>query len=171
MLCHILILLLALFPEGLVLKRQTVSDLLDHVCGLQFGTVAPLRGESLQLDGSLGSKESERGWEALVLEGPDSGFQLVSRARVEAAGAGLVTGAQAGTAVVNLRWGIGARQGGDLRPGLSGEAVPPQAVVRRVLALAPSKKQHAVPVGHRRVAHQPGGARPGWEQEGTQKTM
>ena len=50
---------------------------------------------------------------------------------------GLVTGAEPGAAVVNLLRRVGARERGDLSPGLSGEAEPPQAAVWRVLALPP----------------------------------
>lgn len=75
-------------------------------------------------------------------------------------GAVLVAGAQANAAVVDLLWGGGAWQRGHLCPGQRGETVPPQAAGGGVLALASSEKQHAVSVGHSRVAHEPGRAGP-----------
>lgn len=79
---------------------------------------------------------------------------------MEAAGVGSVTEAQPSAAVMDPLWGGGARECCDLCPGLGGEAVPPQAAFWGVLALASSKEEHAVLVGHSRVAHQSGGARP-----------
>lgn len=158
------LLLRALLPEGLVLKRQAASGLLRPVLDqVRAAAVASVRAERLQLDGSVRSQERERCREALVLERPGSGvLQLgLNHHRAGPGAAAPVAGAQTHAAVVDLPRGTGAWQRGYLRPAQGGEAVPPQAAGGAVLALASSKQQHTVPVDHRRVAHEPRWAGPG----------
>ena len=165
-----------LFAGSFVLKSQTVSNQLciftrqDLFTTVQFwgfcecfATVAFFQAERLQLDSIPWSYKSERCRETLVLEGPEFVIRwsgLESWAGRQSAGVWLVAGTQSSAAVVNLVWGARAWERGNLPPGLSGEAVPPQEVLWRVLALTSPKEKHTVPVGHSWVAHQSGGTGP-----------